>query len=526
MGGNMNMTVKTIAVKLPRVLFESTDCSLAEAGKPGLPDDCKLYCAEDDKLDLKEILGIVDQASRLGVEEIIITDENFSVHPWFFDILAHIRINGLRAGFCTFGMGITREVAQRLFTDGVNVILMHQDLFPKKTTGSGDNCFCVDKEILKDQDAYRENNTSSSGKPSGEPCSVVGKGFYNICDIVNIFMSAGYPDDNAKLFLESIISREHLTGIPGFWRWARDNKLVPLMTLPVPGLFVGADSDKKHCRLPEPDDVRALFEELSGIDAVKYKINWKPLPPIPGPEIPSYLRCCTVTDTGDIYPRKRLPISLGNIRQKPLGVILKESEVLMNLAGENGKIKIKGPCRRCDDADQCCGSRALAYALTGDYMGSDPFCWKNQDKIDQIVHLPASVDAFIPQKRPIQVITKLIAVKERYAEIESVIPHDTIFLKKDGTLEEVILFEMMAQAAAAMNGFEGFDTGESPHQGVLLGGKNIQILDKIYPEVPMTIQVTKKAKLGGFGVMHGIVLCGDRPVAEGNFKVFREDEIV
>ena len=36
--------------------------------------------------------------------------------------------------------------------------------------------------------------------------------------------------------------------------------------------------------------------------------------------------------------------------------------------------QLKGKCGVCEYRDVCGGSRARAYAVTGDYMESEPFC--------------------------------------------------------------------------------------------------------------------------------------------------------
>ena len=38
---------------------------------------------------------------------------------------------------------------------------------------------------------------------------------------------------------------------------------------------------------------------------------------------------------------------------------------------------IKGPCGTCEKADHCYGCRGAAYQMTGDYLASDPLCWRN-----------------------------------------------------------------------------------------------------------------------------------------------------
>jgi MoaA/NifB/PqqE/SkfB family radical SAM enzyme len=38
----------------------------------------------------------------------------------------------------------------------------------------------------------------------------------------------------------------------------------------------------------------------------------------------------------------------------------------------------KGPCANCDLADGCYGCRGTAFQVTGDYLASDPLCWRNR----------------------------------------------------------------------------------------------------------------------------------------------------
>jgi radical SAM protein with 4Fe4S-binding SPASM domain len=72
-----------------------------------------------------------------------------------------------------------------------------------------------------------------------------------------------------------------------------------------------------------------------------------------------------------------LNVPLGNIRKRGLKEILSESRLLKDL--KNHRQTIKGPCRTCDKAEQCYGCRGAAYQMTGDYLASDPLCWRNAE---------------------------------------------------------------------------------------------------------------------------------------------------
>lgn len=37
----------------------------------------------------------------------------------------------------------------------------------------------------------------------------------------------------------------------------------------------------------------------------------------------------------------------------------------------------KGPCQSCEPAEGCYGCHGAAFQMTGDYLASDPMCWRN-----------------------------------------------------------------------------------------------------------------------------------------------------
>jgi AdoMet-dependent heme synthase len=77
-----------------------------------------------------------------------------------------------------------------------------------------------------------------------------------------------------------------------------------------------------------------------------------------------------VSSTGDVFPAGFLPLSLGNMRSRPLRDIYTGSPLLRDIRAGN----FSGRCGRCGYADLCGGSRARAYAASGDPLGEDPAC--------------------------------------------------------------------------------------------------------------------------------------------------------
>ena len=78
---------------------------------------------------------------------------------------------------------------------------------------------------------------------------------------------------------------------------------------------------------------------------------------------------------GDVFPCRRLPISIGNLLETPLKKIWEESGTLDKL---RKKKNLKGKCGTCE-MRECRGCRSLALALTGDYLEEDPHCSSFKD---------------------------------------------------------------------------------------------------------------------------------------------------
>ena len=78
-----------------------------------------------------------------------------------------------------------------------------------------------------------------------------------------------------------------------------------------------------------------------------------------------------VSHIGEVYPSGFLPLTVGNVRDRPLSEIYRSSAVLRALRDRD---RLGGRCGRCEFRQVCGGSRSQAYAATGDPMAEDPNC--------------------------------------------------------------------------------------------------------------------------------------------------------
>jgi len=73
---------------------------------------------------------------------------------------------------------------------------------------------------------------------------------------------------------------------------------------------------------------------------------------------------------GQVYPAGFLPLPLGSVRDKTVLDIYRDDPVLKAIR----RAEFPGRCGHCEYADECGGSRARAYAATGDPLADDPAC--------------------------------------------------------------------------------------------------------------------------------------------------------
>lgn len=291
----------------------------------------------DGELNIDEIQDTILQGKALGAQKIIILGGEPTIYPHIKEMIEFIHGQHLEVEMFTNGSGVSPDFAKFLCDHRVRVVLKM-------------NSF---NEQLQDKLA---------GK----------KGAYGIIHTaLGALKDAGYPSDEAFLAVSTVICRPNLPELPKFWQWLREQDIAPYFEIITPQ----ANALNNRWLFVEPPEIHELFQALSDIDAQTYGIQWEPQPPLVGNRCLRHLFSCLVNSTGEVMPCVGLNLSIGNIRRTPLKEILSNSQVREDL--KNYRHTIKGPCGTCEKSDHCYGCRGAAYQMTGDYLASDPLCWRN-----------------------------------------------------------------------------------------------------------------------------------------------------
>jgi radical SAM protein len=78
-----------------------------------------------------------------------------------------------------------------------------------------------------------------------------------------------------------------------------------------------------------------------------------------------------ISHLGEVFPSGFLPVSAGNVRQRSLAELYRRSPLFLSL---RDTANLKGKCGICEFREVCGGSRARAYAVSGDMFAEEPNC--------------------------------------------------------------------------------------------------------------------------------------------------------
>lgn len=93
---------------------------------------------------------------------------------------------------------------------------------------------------------------------------------------------------------------------------------------------------------------------------------------------PAGVLTCVISWNGDVYPCPLFPVRVGNIFEKSLEEIWKNSPLLKEIRNPQ---RFTGKCKTCKHLNICRGGCiARTYVKTKDLSNPDPFCWYNENK--------------------------------------------------------------------------------------------------------------------------------------------------
>ncbi len=446
--------------------------------------DCHANAANGrSELTADEIRDVISQGQALGARKIVLLGGEPMLYDFTPDLCEWIRGRGMGVEMFTNGTNMTAAMAERLFALGVHVVLKWHS---------------ADHQI---QDFL----AGASGA-----AAIMAEAYRNL-------RAAGYPSSSSRMALSTVICRQNIEELPGLWRWMRGEGIEPYFEMITPQ---GRARRSEQELSPDVEAIHRLFETIRVMDRDQFGREWEAQPPLVGNACLRHSFSCLVNAAGDVMPCVGVSLPVGNVRKQPLAKILADSEVIADL--RHHERTIQGACGECEKSAVCYGCRGAAFQMTGNYLGSDPLCWRNQGRSD-LGEFPIDARNLMPHQSPARMIDSLTTVAERAATATATIlasnPHC-----REGRMTEAAHLELMAQAAAALHGYRNpaRSDGSAP-RGMLVGARDLEIHEPVRVGDELTIHLEKTARLGAFGIVTAEVRRGEKLVSKAELKIWSEE---
>jgi 3-hydroxyacyl-[acyl-carrier-protein] dehydratase len=134
--------------------------------------------------------------------------------------------------------------------------------------------------------------------------------------------------------------------------------------------------------------------------------------------------------------------------------------------------------------------------------------------------LPMAADRLIPQRPPLCAIYRLAEYHGGQGVVEAAMPHEGIFLRDDGTIEPMVIVEIVAQSFAAVKGYENLLEGDSVCKGYLVEIKRFEFYGAIYGGDHLSIVTNRVGEADEFTLAEGKVIRDREVIASGNLMVW------
>lgn len=436
-----------------------------------------------DRLTLEELKDVIGQGLELGARRIILNTKGSQLNEsWVLDMIRSI--HGLNGEFLFLagGRSVSQNLAVILFESGIHVAV----------------------ELDGPFHGLRPDSTGE-----GDPMSEVFPGLRNL-------LNAGYPSAKNRLGIEVVISRQNIASIPELWRWSRLNGMVPLVRR-APLVDHTGGNDDFSVSIKEHQD---LFERLSKIDRDGFDILWKPHLLLTGLECDRILYSLTVHASGSVKTCMDMDFSIGNVRKAPLKKIIESSEELEQL--REIFAHIKGYCRKCRLTGCSFGCRAAAHNFTGDYLESDPWCWKRRQIDDD--HKKADAGDGLPHKDGMKLIDGTALIDKKKIQLKMAVSQKSYFVSQRGQLAPLALVEMVAQLCAVQQAFELKESGGQILRGYLVGMDNVQFMNPAFAGEKLEITAWKTFEMDEIHKVQGEIFRGVSCIGRAELTLYKTNE--
>ncbi len=304
-----------------------------------------------DQLRKEEVLGLIDEIASFSRPIFIITGGNPLLRGDIFEISAYAAKMGLRPVMSPSGSHITREIVREMVSSGIRRISMSLD-------GSTANIHDFFRQVpgCFDETLEALRYAREEGLPFQINTTVTCHNLFDLPAIRDLVLASGAAAWDVFMFIPTGRGGSELAVSPRAYEETMAFVYECSQSSPNPV--------KMTCA---PQYRRLLCQRKARVGGMQSA----------GRGCMSGNGFCFVSHVGEVLGCGMLPLSAGNVRERPLGEIYRDSVLFRSFRDPNS---LHGKCRRCEFRAVCGGCRARAWAVSKDPLGEEPYCWYEPGK--------------------------------------------------------------------------------------------------------------------------------------------------
>ena len=135
--------------------------------------------------------------------------------------------------------------------------------------------------------------------------------------------------------------------------------------------------------------------------------------------------------------------------------------------------------------------------------------------------LPVDAGQLIPHRPPMRMISRLLSCEhDDVGTAEAIIGADNPLLQEDGSLAEVALCEILAQAFAATQGFVDLKNDLTTDKGFLVGIRKVECHAAAHRGDTLLVAIRLLMQMENFYIVAGEIRRDEELLAAGELKVW------
>ena len=307
------------------------------------------------ELDTQESFRLLDQITEIGHPIIILTGGEPLLRADIFDIARYGTDKGLRMVMAVNGTLITKAIAQKLASAGIQRISVSLD---GATAESHDRFRKVDGafegtlegiQLIKEAGIEFQINTTIT-KTNLEEIPKIQQLAIDLGAVAHhIFLLV--PTGRGKYIVDKAINAAEYEQT---LNWFYDQSQCAPLQLKA----TCAPHYYRILRQRAREDGKSVSFKTHGLDAVTRGCL-------------GGIGFCFISHQGIVQPCGYLDLNCGDVRQNSFADIWNHSEIFSSLRNYDN---LKGKCGYCEYKKVCGGCRARAHEATGDYLTEEPLC--------------------------------------------------------------------------------------------------------------------------------------------------------